>query len=138
MKPTTRDAITAALKECGPMSVPELMEHLGFKRNRINTAMTTARANHPGVFFRIVSYRKQIGVSGRETPVYSASKGPDAPRPDFGEAHRLERNARYYQQNRARLFIERQVRAGVPAASPWAGLIPIERRVTRSAQHPAH
>lgn len=64
--PITRDAITAALKECGPMSVPEIAEHLGMARNRINTCMTTARKNHPGRYFRIVRYRPQVGVSGRE------------------------------------------------------------------------
>ena len=64
VKPVTRDAITAALKECGPMSVIELVDHLGWGRNRINACMTTARANHPGKFFRIVRYQLQVGVRG--------------------------------------------------------------------------
>ena len=64
VKPVTRDAITAALKERGPMSVMELVDHLGWGRNRINACMTTARANHPGKFFRIVRYQLQVGVRG--------------------------------------------------------------------------
>lgn len=87
VKPVTRDAITAALKECGPMSVIELVDHLGWGRNRINACMTTARANHPGKFFRIVRYQLQVGVRGRETPVYAAGRGRDAPRPAFDQEH---------------------------------------------------
>lgn len=124
MPPTTRDAITAALKECGPMSVPEIAEHLGLARNVINTCMTTARKNHPGKFFRILRYRPQIGVSGRETPIYSASPGPDAPRPVFDQA---QGRRSYYQRNRTRLAVERRRRRGVEAN--WlSGLVPLERR----------
>lgn len=122
--PTTRDAITAALKECGPMSVPEIAEHLGLARNVINTCMTTARKNHPGKFFRILRYRPQIGVSGRETPIYSASPGPDATRPVFDKA---EGRRSHYQRNRARLAAERYRRRGTEAT--WlSGLMPLERR----------
>lgn len=128
--PTTRNAITASLKECGPMSVMEIAEHLGMRRNRVNTAMTTARGRYPGKWFRIVRYRKQVGVQGRETPIYSASPGPDVPRPSFGEEHVREMRLDYYQRNRARLFVERRVRAGFVSASPWAGLVPLERRAT--------
>lgn len=122
--PTTRDAITAALKECGPMSVPEIAEHLGLARNVINTCMTTARKRYPGKFFRIVRYRLQIGVSGRETPIYSASPGPDAPRPVFDKA---EGRRSHYQRNRARLAAERYRRRGTEAT--WlSGLVALERR----------
>lgn len=130
--PETRDAITAALKLCGPMTVPELMQHLGWPRNRVNACLTTARANHPGKFFRIIRYHKQVGVQGRETPVYSASAGPDAPRPDFGEAHRQERRQSYYQRNRARFAANRKRRAGIEA-NPWSGLVPIQ---SRQPHHP--
>lgn len=124
MPPITRDAITAALKECGPMSVPELVEHLGMARNRINNAMTTARKNHPGRYFRILRYQPQVGVSGRETPIYSATPGPDAPRPVFDKA---KGRADHYQRNRARLAVERYRRRGT--AATWLfGLAPLERR----------
>ena len=124
MPPTTRDAIAQALRECGPMSVPEIAEHLGLARNVINTCMTTARKNHPGKFFRILRYRPQIGVSGRETPIYSASPGPDAPRPVFDQA---QGRRSYYQRNRTRLAVERRRRRGVEAN--WlSGLVPLERR----------
>lgn len=124
MPPTTRDAITRALRECGPMSVPEIAEHLGMARNRVNTAMTTARANHPGRYFRIIRYRPQVGVSGRETPIYSASRGPDAPRPEFDKA---KGRSDHYQRNRTRLAVERHKRRG-KSASWLSGLAPMERR----------
>lgn len=128
--PITRDAITAALKECGPMSVPEIAEHLGMARNRVNTCMTTARKNHPGRYFRIVRYRPQVGVSGRETPIYSASPGPDAPRPAFDVA---QGRRDYYQRNRTRLAVERHRRRGVEAT--WlSGLVPLDRRTHPTAR----
>lgn len=124
MPPTTRDAITQALRECGPMSVPEIAEHLGMPRYLVNTAMTTARRNHPGRFFRIVRYRPQVGVSGRETPIYSASYGPDAPRPIFDTA---QGQRDYYRRNRMRLAVDRRKRRGVEAT--WlSGLVPMDRR----------
>ena len=129
MPPTTRDAIAQALRECGPMSVPEIAEHLGLARNVINTCMTTARKNHPGKFFRILRYRPQIGVSGRETPIYSASPGPDAPRPVFDKA---EGRRSHYQRNRARLAIERNRRRRTSAT--WlSGLVPLGRRTHQQA-----
>lgn len=127
MPPTTRDAIAQALRECGPMSAPEIAEHLGLARNVINTCMTTTRKNHPGKFFRILRYRPQIGVSGRETPIYSASPGPDAPRPVFDKA---EGRRSHYQRNRARLAVERYRRRGT-SASWLSGLVPLERRATQ-------
>jgi len=122
--PTTRDAITKALRECGPMSVPELAEHLGLARNVVNTSMTTARKNHPGKFFRIVSYRRKVGTSGRETPIYTAGPGRDAPRPNFDKA---KGRSEHYQRNRALLAADRRRRLGLKAS--WlSGLMPIERR----------
>lgn len=112
------------------MSVPEIAEHLGMARNKVNATMTTARNNHPGKFFRIVRYRKQVGVQGRETPVYAAGPGPDAPRPDFGEVHKRERGRRYYQSNRAVWAARRKARTGQTTANPWAGLVPMQRRQT--------
>ncbi|MCT6719477.1 hypothetical protein [Acidovorax sp. K2F] len=126
--PITRDAITAALKECGPMTVPELVEHLDWPRNRVDACITTARENHPGKFFRIVRYRKQVGVQGREAAVYAAGPGPDAPRPTFDDAHKREIKHRYYQGNRALWAAKRKSRTGRGAVNPWAGLVPMARR----------
>lgn len=126
--PITRDAITAALKECGPMTVQELIEYLGWPRNRVDACITTARADHPGKFFRIVRYRKQVGVQGREAAVYAAGPGPDAPRPAFDDVHRREVKQRYYLGNRAIWAAKRKSRTGQGAASPWGGLVPMQRR----------
>jgi hypothetical protein len=128
MPPTTRDAITAALKECGPMSVPEIAEHLGLARNVINTCMTTTRKNHPGKFFRILRYERQRGRSGREIPIYSHAGGTDAPRPDLSSReHVRARQARYYQANRTLVLERFRARRGKPI-NPWGGLMPSERR----------
>mgnify|MGYP001065882285 FL=1 len=109
------------------MSAPEIAEHLGLARNVINTCMPTNRKNHPGKFFRILRYRPQVGVSGRETPIYSASSGPDAPRPAFDKA---QGRADHYRRNRARLAVERYRRRGT-SASWLSGLVPLERRATQ-------
>jgi len=126
--PDTRDAITAALKECGPMSVSELIEHLGWHRNRVDACITTARANHPGKFFRIVRYRQQIGIQGREAAVYAAGPGPDAKRPEFSREHVVARRRNYYRRNRARFAVDRKLRSGAARSSPWSGLVPMARR----------
>jgi|GEM_PF-1926201 len=134
--PITRDAITAALKECGPMSVMELVEYLGWSRNRVDACITTARENHPGKFFRIVRYRKQVGIQGREAAVYAAGPGADAKRPTFGAEHQLERKRRYYLSNRAQWAARRKARTRQGPASPWDGLVPMARRPSRSADTP--
>ncbi len=126
--PATRDAITAALKECGPMSVSELVEYLGWPRNRVDSCITTARSNHPGKFFRIVRYRKQVGVQGRDAAVYAAGPGPDAQKPVVDRAYQQARAHRYYLNNRAMWAASRKRRTGQGTASPWSGLIPIQRR----------
>lgn len=123
--PTTRDAITKALTDCGPMTVAELVEHLQWTRTRVDGCISLARANHPGQFFRIVRYRHG---RGREAAVYAAGPGKDAKRPTFDQAHVAARNGSYYRRNRARLAVARKLRAGAPMASPWSGLIPPARR----------
>jgi hypothetical protein len=133
--PETRDAITAVLKELGPMTVPELVQHFGWTRTRVNACLTTARNNHPGKFFRIVRYQKQIGVQGRETPVYAASPGADAPRPKFDAEYKQQRRSGYYQRNRARFAVARKRRTGKTEVNPWAGLIPMQRRRPQPTPH---
>lgn len=122
---TTRDAITAALKEHGPMSVLEIMEVTGFGRLKVNACLNTARHDHPGRYFRIVSYRRNVGVQGREIPVYSASMGRDVPRPVFDKK---DTNRNYYLRNRARQAVRRKVNTGKAPANPWAGLIQMQYR----------
>ncbi|ART57110.1 hypothetical protein CBP36_19585 (plasmid) [Acidovorax carolinensis] len=128
--PVTREAITEALNEFGPMSVPEIAEHLAWSRNRVNTCLTTARANHPGKFFKIVSYRMQQGVQGREIPVYAAQAGPDRRRPAFGAEHTKIRGQEYARRNRARAAVARKRRRGMHEVNPWSGLMPIGMRAT--------
>lgn len=128
VKPRTRDAITAALNECGPMSVVEIMEHLGMSRTKVNACLSTARANHPGKFFHIVRYQPQVGVQGRETPIYAAGPGSDAKRPKFSRKHVTARRSNHYRRNRARIAVDRKLRSGAGKASPWSWLLPIATR----------
>jgi len=129
IKPTTRDAITQALREHGPMSVVEIMEATGFGRLQVNSCMTTARRDHPGRYFRITGYRRQVGVKGREIPIYAAGRGRDVPRPVFD---RTETQRDYYLRNRARQATRRKATTGI-YATPWAGLVPMERRGLQTA-----
>lgn len=131
IKPTTRDAIHAALREFGPMSSEDISQHLGWDRNRVVTCMSTARGYHPGKFFRIVRYEFQRGRAGREIPIYSATTGPDLPRPVLGDENRKEKQRRYYQNNRARIVAKTRARRGHggAAANPWLAILPTETRI---------
>lgn len=126
--PVVRDAIAAALREFGPMSAAEIADTTGLPRGKVNAALTNARANHPGKFFRITRWQFQVGRKGRETPIYAAAPGKDADLPVFDNAHRKAVNQRNYRANRALWAAQRKRRAGV-ATSPWAGLVAMETRL---------
>lgn len=131
--PIHRDLALRTLREHGPMSKAALIELLGPLGKAAAGAIATARHERPGEFFRIVRYERQQGRSGREIPIYSHAGGPDAPRPDLsGPEHRRERQARYYQANRALVLERFRARRGKPI-NPWGGLMPAERR-----NHSAH
>ena len=129
VKPTSRDAVTAALREHGPMNSADIADVLGWPQSRVNSTLSTARRDHPGKFFRVIRTVMRQGSRGRDAPVYSASPGPDAPRPPMDAAYHRQRNQRYYQQNRARILCRiRASRQGVQAASPWQGLVLVQSR----------
>ena len=130
VKPSSRDAITAALREYGPMNSADIADLLGWTQSRANSTLNTARRDHPGKFFRIIRTVMRQGSSGRDAPVYSASPGPDAPRPTLGADYNKQRSQRYYLQNRARILCRiRASRQGAQAANPWQGLVPVQSRV---------
>lgn len=113
-----------ALLALGPMSSVEIAAHLGWPRNRVEATVSMARTNHPGKFFRIVRYELQSGRQGREVSIYAAGPGPDAPRPDFGKAHKRAINRRYHQKHRAIRAAQRRARSsGALQATPWDGLL---------------
>lgn len=131
VKPTSRDAVTAALREHGPMNAADIADVLGWPQSRVNSTLNTARRDHPGKFFRIIRTVMRQGSRGRDAPVYSASPGPDALRPTLGKDYDKLRNQRYYLRNRVRILCRiRASRQGVQAASPWQGLVPVQSRVT--------
>ncbi len=132
--PITRDTITAALVEFGPMSVLEIMEATGFGRQRVNSCLNTARHDHPRTFFKIVDYQRNVGVQGREIPIYAAGPGRDALRPAF---KKKESQHAYYLRNRARVAVRRKSNAGYATPNPWAGLLPMQTRRPTPPPQPA-
>lgn len=126
--PIHRDLALRTLRKHGPMSKAELAELLGPLGKAAAGAISTARHQRPGEFFRIVRYDRQRGRSGREIPIYSHAGGQDAPRPDLGTLeHASERQARYYRANRQLVLARLHARRG-KQSSPWGALMPAERR----------
>ena len=128
--PVIRDAITAALKDCGPMGVVEIAKYLGLSRSKVDHSITRARENHPGKFFRIASYQLQSGTQGREARIYAAGPGKDVMRPAFDSSHITARKHAYYLRNRAMWAVKRKSRNGAVASSPWTGLVQMVQRAT--------
>lgn len=127
--PTSRNAVWDALYQHGQMSVVELVEHLGWSRNRVNKVIQTARKEHPEEFFRIVRYDlRPSGERGHETPIYAAERGKDVKRPVFDDAHRARLARIRYEKRRAQRVASRR---SAPA-TPWDAFIPIP---TRSTNH---
>lgn len=125
--PTSRNAVWDALYQHGPMSVVDLVELLGWSRNRVNKAIQTARNEHPGEFFRIVRYDlRPSGERGHETPIYAAERGKDVRRPVFDDAHRARLAHIRYLKRRAQRVVKRRT----TPATPWDGLMPIPTRTT--------
>lgn len=80
-KSPTRDAIYALLERDGPMTAAEIAYALGKLHKTIAASIAAARSDHGTKYFRIVSYQRQVGVQGREAPVYGIGPDPDARRP---------------------------------------------------------
>lgn len=137
-KTKERQALLAFFREHGPASAAELEDALGrAARDRLGRT----RARHPGKFFRIVSYRRQVNVQGREIPIYAAQEGPDRARPrsQTGTAQTEERRAAqkraYYHRHKASVAARRSTK---PAEqNPWMQLAhkdvrPIMSRIGKS------
>lgn len=112
--PRTRNAILAAIREHGPMTVAELVEVTGKTRHSIDAAIINMRERGTE-FLRVKGYQRQVGNGGIAASIYDLGPGKDAKRPDLStiEAHR-ERQARYRDKNRAVINARTNARRGRP------------------------
>lgn len=79
--PITRNAIEKLLREQGPMTAAEISEALGFNRKRVDASIVEARKRYRHQIFRIAGYKRQVGVQGREAPIYGLGPDKDMRRP---------------------------------------------------------
>lgn len=76
-----RDAISALLERDGPLTAAEITHQLGLDRTKVDSSIIHARQKYGTQFFRIAAYQRQVGVGGREAPMYGIGPEPDARRP---------------------------------------------------------
>jgi DNA-binding transcriptional regulator GbsR (MarR family) len=84
--PITRNAIARLLQEEGPLTAAEITEALQFNRKRVDASIVEARKKYGTDIFRIAGYKRQVGVGGREAPIYAVGPGQDARRPKMNTA----------------------------------------------------
>lgn len=81
--PITRNIIEKLLREQGPMTAAEITEALGFTRTRVDGSIVEARKRYGHQIFRIAGYKRQVGVQGREAPIYGIGPDKDVRRPQM-------------------------------------------------------
>lgn len=109
------DAIIASLRDVGPQTRVELAEHLGKRETSVHNSIEGARH-----LFRIASWRRSMGTSGKPSPVWTlqtSKHAGDAPRPE--PETRKQINARWRANHAAELRAK-----GRGMASPWDALLP--------------
>lgn len=114
-----RDVLLAWLESDGPLTAAELAQMTGFTRHQVDSCLIHSRKKYGTQFFRIDSYRRQVGVGGREAPLYAVGPDPDAVRPRMDTARdRKATQERYRQKNKALLRArDRKRRGGKTQAS---------------------
>lgn len=128
------EAITALLRKRGPLTTRQIAEELDATVHAINSAIVKRRKDHPGERFRITSWDAVTGEWRRLLARYSASGGPDAPKP-VRTARELNTLAvrRYRAKNleasRAKERARTARRRGrTLVVNPWEGLAPVGLR----------
>lgn len=113
--PITRNAIFKLLETEGPMTAAEITEALNFTRKRVDASIVEARKKYGTQFFRITGYRRQVGVQGREAPIYGVGPKEDVPKPKM-DTHRDRKKIqeRYREKNRYILRLRNQRRRHGP------------------------
>lgn len=96
--PITRNAIFKLLQEQGPMTAAEIAEALEFTRKRVDASIIEARAKYSTQFFRITGYVRQVGVQGREAPIYGVGPKPDVKRPPMNTSEDKRRIQERYRE----------------------------------------
>jgi hypothetical protein len=116
--PVLMNAIRAALRDVGPMTMLELAHHVGRDRR---TVYDSARVLKFRCEIHIARYEPTLGHSGRAAPVYARGAGEDAVEPK-GQSD-TARNRRYRREHAARLKAQMTARRGGAPATPWTGLL---------------
>lgn len=81
-----RDLLLAWLESDGPMTAAELEAVTRVPRKKISACINYTRSTYGTKYFRIASYMRQVGVGGREAPIYGVGPMRDAPRPRMNTA----------------------------------------------------
>jgi len=113
------DAIIASLRDVGPQTRVELAEHLGKRETSVRNSIAAARP-----LFRIASWRRSLGTSGRPSAVWTlqtSKHAGDAPQPE--PETRQQVNARWRANHIAELRAK-----GRATPSPWDALLPVGAR----------
>jgi len=132
-----RNAVIAVLKEHGPMTIPEIADHLAWDLPRTRSVIANGRRLHPGKLFRIIAYRRATESKGKDTGVFAAQAGPDKPRNPDKIARRKKTQASYRRRHQALINArhrkwraEKQGRELVP--NIWAPLLPSSANSVRA------
>lgn len=113
-KSPIRDAITEAIERDGPMTGAELADTLNVPRKQIDSSLAHARYEYGTKFFRISGYARQVGIGGREAPIYAIGPEPDEPRPKMNSKRdRKKIQERYRDKNRAVIRARDRKRKGI-------------------------
>ena len=96
--PITRNAISKLLMHEGPMTAAEIAETLEFNRKRVDGSIVEARKRYGSEVFRITGYRRQVGIQGREAPVYAVGPGVDARRPRMDTKRDIQKIKERYRE----------------------------------------
>lgn len=120
-----RDAITAAIRQHGPMTSREIAELLDWPTNTVSVVIRSARRDHPGRFFRVTGWRQVLGKWLNDEAVYSAGRGADCIKPATDTmARRRAADQRWRERNKARYLAGKMVRDGSKPLNPWLQLAP--------------
>lgn len=119
-KPTTRERIAEAITANGPLSVPELGEHLDMSSGTVRSCLADwrKRDNCP---VGVVSWQRR---ARGYVPVYGFSDRPDATKPKLVRKPRKAVCRDYYLKHRQRVLAKHRAKRGSAMTNnPFAGLI---------------
>lgn len=121
-----RDAITEAIERDGPMTGAELAQVLNVPRKKIDSSLIHTRHKYGTQFFRISGYVRQVGIGGREAPIYAIGPEPDEPRPKMNSKRdRKKIQQRYRDKNKLVIRARNRKRKGT-TSNPFLDILGIK------------